>query len=245
MLYKLSFSRGRCQRSSYNYSSLFIQYEQQDEKHWVDSGACCPLTDSTTNSPRIFPQDSYSDWIARWWRWINSIPKKDNPAADDTGNNCAQNQSSPAWFLVGTLSKRVERRCDVPAGNGIMFPLINTEVPLAAEPQKYKGTKDLAEAAKSQMDEVTDLEFHITAGKLKDWNISRVLTRPYRVTYIPDGIYEVALPKLKVDTPTETEAVSDGYWVFSEALTPGDYSFTFHGKSPTFENTVTYRLNVR
>jgi hypothetical protein len=202
------------------------------------------MTNESIDSQAIFKPNSYPDWVAKWWQWVNSIPTKDNPANDDTGENCAQKQSGPVWFLVGSISKKVERRCEIPSGKGIMFPIINSEISLADDPKKYKNTNDLVEAAKSEMDEVTDLEFHSITGKLNQWKVTRVLTSPYKVTYIPDGIYEVTLPKLRVDSPTETVAVSDGYWIFSEPLIPGDYKFTFHGKIPTFENTVTYVLKV-
>jgi hypothetical protein len=196
------------------------------------------LNTGTINNSSTFPPASYPDWIAKWWRWINIIPKIENPANDDTGENCTQKQSGPVWFLAGTLSKKAERKCEIPGGKALLFPIITTEMPR----ELYKDTNDMTSAAISEMDGVTDLEFHITVGRLRDWKIARVLTPPYEVTYIPDGIYEVT--GLKVETTTQTEAVSDGYWVFSESLNAGDYGFTFRGKSPTFENAVTYRLHV-
>ena len=56
----------------------------------------------------VFPADSkpyglsYGEWTARFWQWLHSIPKQDNPAADTTGKNCGLKQTGPVWFLPGT-----------------------------------------------------------------------------------------------------------------------------------------------
>jgi hypothetical protein len=83
--------------------------------------------------PRIYPPDSepygltYADWSARWWQWVMSMSETDNPLTDDTGKSCANNQSGPVWFLVGTSGGKVVRECGIPAGKAIFFPIINGE----------------------------------------------------------------------------------------------------------------------
>src|SRR6476659_4355633 len=47
---------------------------------------------------------SYGEWTAKWWQWLYSIQREVNPANDDTGKNCAQDQSGPVWFLAGSTS---------------------------------------------------------------------------------------------------------------------------------------------
>jgi hypothetical protein len=60
-------------------------------------------------NPSAFPVDSkpygltYGEWTARFWQWLHSIPKPDNPAADTTGKNCAIKQTGPVWFYLEHL----------------------------------------------------------------------------------------------------------------------------------------------
>ena len=71
-------------------------------------------------NPSVFPADfkpyglTYGDWTAKFWQWLHSIPKPDNPAADPTGKNCALKQIGPVWFLPGTFGGTNERTCTVP-----------------------------------------------------------------------------------------------------------------------------------
>src|SRR5215211_1598771 len=82
-----------------------------------------PVNNSSMGStPTPFPADTiqynvtYSDWTARWWQWLTSIPLDRNPAADETGENCDEGQSGPVWFLAGTFGGPNERVCTIPAG---------------------------------------------------------------------------------------------------------------------------------
>lgn len=77
------------------------------------------LAQTSSNNPGVFPVDSkpygisYPDWTVRWWQWADSIPTPLNPASDKTGQNCAQSQSGPVWFLAGTFGGKAERPCSI------------------------------------------------------------------------------------------------------------------------------------
>src|SRR5437899_1087429 len=55
------------------------------------------------SNPGVFAPSSkpfgktYGEWSAAWWQWVLSIPKRDNPLADPTGEKCAVGQSGPVW----------------------------------------------------------------------------------------------------------------------------------------------------
>src|SRR5947207_1255244 len=76
-------------------------------------------------NPGVFPLNAhihgltYNQWSARWWQWVLSLHNFDD---------CTVNQSGKLWFLAGTTGgPSVTRQCSIPAGNAIMFPIINAE----------------------------------------------------------------------------------------------------------------------
>ncbi|MEU0489610.1 hypothetical protein ABZ249_10295 [Nocardiopsis sp. NPDC006139] len=61
----------------------------------------------------------------RWWKWVWSAPEGRDPVQDPTGAHAAVNQPDGLWFLAGTYGGRVVRRCEVPAGCPVFFPVLN------------------------------------------------------------------------------------------------------------------------
>ncbi|MFE9168651.1 hypothetical protein ACFYNZ_03835 [Streptomyces kebangsaanensis] len=66
---------------------------------------------------------------ARWWQWAFSAPDECSPVLDETGEFADWQQPEDVWFLAGTYGGRVERRCSVPHGRPIFFPVFNTQRP--------------------------------------------------------------------------------------------------------------------
>src|SRR5687768_10479356 len=98
---------------------------------------------------------TYAEWTARWWQWVLSIAKSENPLVDENGKNYANNQSGPVWFLIGTLKGHADRSCIIPADKAILFPVINVEASVA----EGDGTTEEALAARIEfeMDQITDM----------------------------------------------------------------------------------------
>ncbi|WP_424216629.1 hypothetical protein ACN20G_31380 (plasmid) [Streptomyces sp. BI20] len=63
----------------------------------------------------------------RWWRWAMSAPGARSPVSDETGEHADWNQPADVWFLAGTYGGRVVRRCAVPAGRPLFFPLLTVQ----------------------------------------------------------------------------------------------------------------------
>ncbi len=61
----------------------------------------------------------------RWWQWAMSIPTERNPVCDETGRFAGANQPADVWFLAGTFGGKASRRCEIPHGRPIFFPLFN------------------------------------------------------------------------------------------------------------------------
>ncbi|WP_051814459.1 hypothetical protein [Kitasatospora sp. MBT63] len=68
------------------------------------------------------------DLAARWWKWAFSAPAGHSPVRDRTGEHAAWGQAADVWFLAGTFGGRAERRCRVPAGTPLFFPVFTYEI---------------------------------------------------------------------------------------------------------------------
>ena len=65
------------------------------------------------------------EWSAKWAKWAVEPPPAKSPLLDTTGANCAVGQSGHVWFLAGTSGGAVIRRCTVPTGQMLFFPVGN------------------------------------------------------------------------------------------------------------------------
>lgn len=69
--------------------------------------------------------DSLEGLAARWVRWVAGVGPLRNPVADTTGADAGVDQPGDVWFLAGTFGGEAERRCTVPAGRPLFFPVFN------------------------------------------------------------------------------------------------------------------------
>ncbi|MER6678252.1 hypothetical protein [Streptomyces sp. NPDC000983] len=63
----------------------------------------------------------------RWWKWALSAPDDLSPVRDLTGEHASWSQPNDLWFLAGTYGGRVVRRCEVPSGRPLFFPVLNMQ----------------------------------------------------------------------------------------------------------------------
>ena len=175
----------------------------------------------------VFPADSkpydltYGEWTAKWWQWGYSIPKNINPAYDDTGKNCAQKQNGPIWFLAGTYGHAVNRKCDIPAGKAILFPILNSECSFAEFP-KLKSLSELRTCAKTIQDQVSSLKASVDGIPIPSLQEYRIQSPPFNFTLPQNNI-------LGLPANVSTQAIADGNWVFLKPLSPGSHKITFRG----------------
>jgi hypothetical protein len=179
---------------------------------------------------------TYAEWTARWWQWVLSLAKTENPLVDDTGKNCANNQSGPVWFLAGTLKGPAERSCIIPADKAILFPVINVEASVA----EGDGTTDeeLAARAKFEMDQITDMRAMISGTNVNELKQYRIQSPSFNVTLPTDNV--LALPAQM------TKMISEGYWLFLKPLEPGKYDLNSFGSclAGRIKIGVSYHLTI-
>jgi len=179
---------------------------------------------------------SRENWTAKWWVWLNGIPKPSSPANDSNGANGAINQVDRyIWFLAGTLGGIAKRECVIPE-KAILFPIINS-VHLLAE-SKFKTEAELDFKVRYEADNVQEMSVTIDGLQLSDLKKYRVHAKPFDVTLPEDNIWGV------VKGPTR--AAADGYWIFLRPLSLGKHRIELFGSDlDGFETGVNYDLMVK
>lgn len=203
----------------------------------------------TINSELFSPDSrpyniSYSDWTARWWQWIFSVPQRDNPLTDSSGINCAQKQNGPVWFLTGTTGGMVERVCTIPSGSAILAPVMNAECSFLEFPS-VKIPSDLIDCSQEDNNHSINLKSTLDGRQLKNLENYRVTSSLFNITIPQDNV---------LGAPSgNTRMVSDGFWVFLMPLPKGNHTLQFSGETPgnpttgtnNFGVDVTYHISVK
>jgi hypothetical protein len=204
-------------------------------------------TDDVATNVQLFAAGStpfgtpYNEWTSRWWTWLISVPLSQSPAADSTGQYCAKNQAGPVWFLAGTFQGSAVRTCEIPASKGILFPVFNVECSFAEYPN-LKSDSELSQCAREAIDSVTFVQASVDGIQIE--NISRIQSSPFDITFPEENIFGVQAGS--------TRAVSDGFWIFLQPLSPGNHQINFKGAVVDYTTTgivsvtndVTYHLTV-
>jgi hypothetical protein len=200
------------------------------------------MNKASYNGLELYAPDSkpfgrtYAEWTIKWWQWILSIAKTENPLVDENGESCAINQNGPVWFLAGTLKGPAERSCAIPADKAILFPVINFEASVA----EGDGTKDeeLAVRAKFEMDQITNIRAMLSGTNVNELKQYRIQSPPFNVTLPSDNV--LGLPA------QTTKMISEGYWLFLKPLEPGNYDLHSFGSclAGRIEIGVSYHLTI-
>jgi hypothetical protein len=181
---------------------------------------------------------TYGQWTVKWWQWLVSIPTDNSPAADETGIHAAVNQTDPSvWFLAGTFGgKSVYRKCAIPAGRSVLFPVINYEMNAIERPD-LKRDPDLIRHVVEDEDDVLNLQCIIDSQTIQ---VYRVSSDPI---IFPITIHENN--PFNTSGGTTTRATSDGYWVFLKSLEPGEHDLYFAGSCSSGIRNVRARYGLR
>jgi hypothetical protein len=200
------------------------------------------MNKASYNGSELYAPDSkpfgrtYAEWTARWWQWVLSISKTENPVVDQVGKNCASNQSGPVWFLAGALKGHAERSCVIPADKAVLFPVINVEASVA----EGDGTTEEALAArvKFEMDQITDMHVMINGTNVNELKQYRIQSPPFNVTLRPDNVLGLSAQNTKM--------ISEGYWLFLKPLEPGRYDLNSFGSclAGRIKIGVSYHLTI-
>jgi hypothetical protein len=201
----------------------------------------------------------------KWLKWILGIPADKSPLLDETGDDCAEDQKGPIWYLAGfpgstegpPFGGSAERDCTIPEGKDILIPIFNTACAEQTDAEFIKqvlGLEEDEEIRPSQikeglirctdfiMDFVDTLQFSIDGEEVEeeDFDDLRVVNPQFQLVY-PEGNVFNQLP-----TDVKQKAVAQGYWILIEDLEPGEHIIeVVSGLSEfDFQTDVTYHLTI-
>jgi hypothetical protein len=200
-------------------------------------------------NPGVFALDSkpygstYEDWTIKFWQWLLPIPADKNPMTDTTGERCRENQnsSSPIFFLVFLGGGSAVRTCDVPVGKAILVPVNVVECSFAE--MNVKTEEELRRCAEEDESSNPGLFLSVDRKQFKDLETYRVHSRAFDTNIPENPIF---------GKPGPTRAVSDGYWVILEPLTPGKHDIHFKASLTNpitgilfYNDDMKYTINVK
>jgi hypothetical protein len=164
---------------------------------------------------------TWEEWTTKWWRWFLSIPDRNNPVHDKSGEKSTIGQTDDdVWFLAGTIGGTAERIVVVPAGKALLFPVINVTTSYSENPN-LKTEAELMSFAKSHIDNIVKKEASIDGVELLISESHRVQSPPFDFLFPDDNIYGV--PR------GYTRGVGDGYWLFLKPLSRGRHKIRTYG----------------
>ena len=194
-------------------------------------------------NPGIAPPNSkphgkaYSEWSARWWQWVYSIPTAENPVVDTTGANADEGQRGPVWFLAGNFGGTTVRDVSVPEGKSLFFPIFNENwVTFPTDPPTT--VPEMRAIIRPFMDNAT-LSCVIDGKTVKNLPLYREDSVEFSVT-APDGNL------LGLPAGTYAPCVDNGYYLMLDPLRCGQHTIHFTGTNAdaSFGLDVTYHLTV-
>jgi len=164
---------------------------------------------------------TYGEWTVKWWQWALSIPAYESPILDNHGEKATVQQFGEVWFLAGTFGENrfPQRKCSVPRGKCLLFPVINYEMNVYENPD-LDNDADLIDHVRRDMDDIVN----------KIASVDNVDIPIYRIQSVP------AIFPLVVNNENcigikggLTMVAADGYWVFLKPLPLGNHEIYFHG----------------
>lgn len=176
------------------------------------------------------------DWGAKWWQWSFSFKRSKSPVSDLSGELCAMGQEGSVWFLAGSYSTSpVLRKCIVPHGKKIFFPVINS---MYYSPRNISSTCESAvSGVKKQTEYPSNLFVSINGKEIENPYLHREASKkcfdPFK-KLLPDGSQRSwAYP-----------GASDGYWIALDSLAVGNHILKFGGEVTNFSQDITYELTI-
>ena len=174
---------------------------------------------------------------ADWWKWALADPTANNPLKDMTGARCSNGQQGSVWFLAGGVgSSKINRRCVIPAGKYVFFPMINASYLPDGKHADY--TCEAARATAS----IADSDVHGLFAELD----GVAVTDPLHYKVPPKDCFD-AYERMPSSSHIYAgyPAASDGYWILLAPLQKGIHTIKFGGQYGETTQDVEYEIFVQ
>jgi hypothetical protein len=213
-----------------------------------------PVAAST--SVNIYPPDStpynstYAEHAKNFWKWALKVPAAENPVNDPSGEKCAIGQSntnSSVFYLSFNNGGKSERTCHVPAGKGLLIPVM--QVAITDKDIPGASVEELDTATTKDQDSVNSLFLRIGD---KEYNFEDLLkyrthTDAFDVVWADKAIFGIL-------EGGPAKAVADGFYILTEPLSNGTYPIHFKSSlicpdpdcaDPNFVQDIQYTIIAR
>ena len=163
-----------------------------------------------------------SDYVNSWWQWAVSMPNRDSPVRDRTGVNCSVNQHGAVWYLAGGYgSSLIHRKCTVPSGKYLFFPVIN----MLYSPSNSSNATTCASVKKNaSINNQYLISFKVVVDKHKFVN-------PVYYRQASKECFDLSarIPRKK-NVPRIYPSATDGYWIMIKPLSIGSHKISFRAE---------------
>jgi hypothetical protein len=183
-----------------------------------------------------------AEWSAEWWKWALSFPIETNPLVDVDGSRAHVGDVGPVFFMGGIFdledtSPTATRSFTVPVGKRLFFPILNA-IFFVSSPGEILG--DAIDYVTGVASAATDLHATIDGIDVPNLSSHREASPIFEVTVPENNLFA----SLGLPAGTYAPAVSDGFWLMLEPLSPGTHVITFGGTSGDFSLDVTNNIQV-
>jgi hypothetical protein len=183
---------------------------------------------------------TYAEWSVKWWQWLLSISKPNNPAFDSSGLHAGVSQNEPNMFF---LCQTIEgddliptRTTSIPAGRAIFMPVINW---ISTMDVDGKNDLQLLSVAKEKMDVISDLSIVVNGVKINEQLNHYRVNSPLFLAELPDNNI-LCLP------PGRRQFAADGYWICFQPRTSSIKVSTFGSCSAGITKiSINYNLYIK
>ncbi len=183
----------------------------------------CTSTPTATVDP-IYRQAGRTpaELSTAWWQWAMAAPSRTSPIEDATGAYCGVGQQGDIWFLAGgSGAAHIARRCAVPAGKFLFFPIITTAYWPAEDEIRYTCEQAMRNAAANN-DAARDLFVEVDGVAVRD---------PMRLRADSGTCFNILAKADPSSHPYQAyPSAADGYWVLLAPLQRGRHTVRFGGR---------------
>jgi len=201
----------------------------------------------------IYPPDSapygrtLGEWGEEWWKWALSFALDGNPITDSTGEFCHAGQpytggddpcrkdQGPVFFLAGNFGGRSNRRCAIPCGRPLLFPVVCS---IMWVPDDCQNCAECVQKVVGWMDQAADLDCKLDGVSIPNLKKYRGLSPECHCFVLPEP-NPFGIPSGKYAV-----SASDGIWLMIEPLCPGEHTISWRGRLGDFALEISYQLTV-
>lgn len=164
---------------------------------------------------------SLGEYSNLWWQWATSMPANESPVRDKTGQKCDVNQTGQVWFLAGGYgSSKISRKCSVPQGQYLFFPVIN----MVSYPRSTEDVTCLAAKARSALNNDNLRAFVVSIDG------DKIVNPAFHRYGSPDCFDMLARAPKNPHSTRLYPSATDGYWVMLKPLPLGPHTIKFRAE---------------